>query len=90
MGCPHPDYLLEFLSSRQLAEWWEYYGMEPFGWVADNWRAGLVASTIANVNRGKSRRAFKPTDFMPKPPDDTPPAKKLRDSLKHLVVKNGR
>lgn len=81
---------MESLSSRQMAEWWAYYRIEPFGWDVENWRSGLVASTIANVNRGKSRRVFKPTDFMPKPPDTTPPAKKLRASLAHLVVKPGR
>lgn len=29
-------------------------------------RAGIIASTIANVNRGKGKKAYKPEDFMPK------------------------
>ena len=29
-------------------------------------RAGIVASTIANANRKKGTKAFKPSDFMPK------------------------
>ena len=32
----------------------------------DYWRSGLVTSMVANVNRGKNQRAFKPDDFMPK------------------------
>ncbi len=28
-------------------------------------RAGIIASIIANVNRGKKTRAFTPKDFMP-------------------------
>lgn len=30
-----------------------------------DFRSALIASTIANVNRGKGRKAFKPKDFMP-------------------------
>jgi len=31
-----------------------------------DYRAGIVASTIANVFRGKEQKPFKPDDFMPK------------------------
>jgi len=30
-----------------------------------DFRAGIVASTVANCNRGKGQKAFKPKDFMP-------------------------
>lgn len=33
--------------------------------------AGIIAATIANVNRSKSQKAFKPEDFMPKYDDAT-------------------
>jgi hypothetical protein len=29
-------------------------------------RSGVIASIIANVNRGKDQKAFSPHDFMPK------------------------
>ena len=29
-------------------------------------RAGIISATIANVNRGKGKKAYKPEDFMPK------------------------
>ena len=41
------------------------YRMEPFGEERADLRAGIIASTIANVNRGKKGRLSKPTDFMP-------------------------
>ena len=45
-----------------------YFSMEPFGEYSDYWRTGQIAATIANVNRPKSHRAYKPEDFMPPEP----------------------
>lgn len=58
--------LLARVSSHELSEWLEYYKLEPFGQERDNLHAGLVASTIANVNRDADRQAepYKPRDFM--------------------------
>lgn len=42
----------------------EYYALEPFGAERDNLHAALIASTIANVHRGKNQKAFKAEDFM--------------------------
>ncbi len=41
--------------------------LEPFGGLADDWRAGQIAATVANVNRNPERtpQAFEPADFMP-------------------------
>ena len=41
-------------------------GMEPQGEERADLRAGIVASTVANTNRGKGKKAFEPVDFMPK------------------------
>ena len=62
------------MSSAEFAEWQAYDRLEPFGpWRADL-NAGIVASTIANVNRGKNRKAYAPKDFMPDwDPPDAPP-----------------
>ena len=52
------------ISSQEFTEWMAFARLHPFGeWRADL-RAGIVASTIANVNRGKGK-AYKPSDFMP-------------------------
>lgn len=60
------------LDSRQIAEWMAYYSIEPFGEHAAFWRAGQIAATIANANRTKRTRAYKPEDFMPSEPKTTP------------------
>lgn len=54
------------MSARRFAEWRAYCHVEPFGPPAEFWRAGLIASTIRNVNRAKSTDPVsKPEDFMP-------------------------
>ena len=58
--------LLARISSRELAEWMQYYELEPFGEERADLRAAIVATTIANSNRRKGKRAFKPADFMPR------------------------
>lgn len=57
--------MLSRMDSRELAEWAAYYSIEPFGEERDDLRAGIVASVIANVNRGKSSKVYEPQDFMP-------------------------
>ena len=53
-------------SSRDLSRWQIYFSTEPFSWERTDLGFGIVASTVANANRAKSSRAFKPSDFMPK------------------------
>lgn len=48
-----------------MADWLAYAEIEPFGDFRADVRAGIVASTIANVHRGKGQRAFGAADFMP-------------------------
>ena len=48
-----------------MTEWQIYEAIEPFGEQRADLRAGIIASTIANVNRGKGQKAFTATDFMP-------------------------
>jgi hypothetical protein len=51
------------LSNAELAEWVAYYDVNPWDeWRADL-RAGIVASTLANVHSSKKGK-FKPRDFM--------------------------
>lgn len=59
--------LLNRISSRELAEWQAYDQIDPIGEARADLRAGIVASTVANVNRDpkKRTRPYKPADFMP-------------------------
>lgn len=62
---------LRNVSSRELSEWAAFYGMEPFGDRKADYRAGMVAATIANVNRAPNREPFKPDDFFPERQNET-------------------
>jgi len=65
MGIPDVDGMLEEMTPTQLVEWMVYESLEPFGDVRADLRAGIVASTIANVHRDPKRtRSYKPSDFI--------------------------
>jgi len=57
--------MLSEITSRQFAEWLAYSRIEPWGEERDDLRMGIVASTIANVNRSKNQKLFTPDQFMP-------------------------
>ena len=52
------------MSSRELTEWMAFDLVEPFGDRRGDIQAAVVASTIANVNRGKSTRPYEVQDFI--------------------------
>lgn len=58
--------LLARTTQREREEWAAYFDVEPWGEDRADLRMGIVASLIANVNRGRNRPPFKPADFMPK------------------------
>lgn len=63
-GVP-PRELLRRLTARELAEYEELYRIDPWGPARADLAAGIVASTIANVNRDPKRgEPFRPSDFM--------------------------
>ena len=50
---------------QEFLDWVDYEKIEPFGEERADLRAGIIASTYANIHRGKGK-AFVPSDFMPK------------------------
>ncbi len=52
------------LNGVQLAEYMAYDQIEPFGEQRADMRSASVCVTLANINRGKGKRAFKLGDFM--------------------------
>lgn len=46
-------------------EWQAFYRMEPWGTEPADKRAAIVASTIANIHRGRGKPAYKLDHFMP-------------------------
>ena len=57
--------MLQDLTSKQVSEWMAYYNIEPWGEGQGFYQAGIIASLIANVNRKKGAKPFKPKDFIP-------------------------
>jgi hypothetical protein len=85
LGYAHPDYLIKYLTSRQIAEWMAYFQLEPFGPHAEELRLGIIGSIIANVfGGGKGSKKFIPTDFTVslKPEIKQGPETGLADKLK--------
>jgi hypothetical protein len=66
LGRVDVDGMLGELSVPQFLEWQLYSAVHPFGEERADLRAGIIASVIANANRGKRTQAYKPADFMPK------------------------
>ena len=59
--------MLRVLSSRQIEEWSAAYRLDPWGEQPAYWRAGVVASTLANIYKKKGSRPMTPGDFFPAP-----------------------
>ena len=46
--------MLENMTGEQLSGWLAYYNLESFGFDIENYRAGIIASSVLNSVRGKS------------------------------------
>lgn len=62
-----PRELLAAVTSADIVEMIAYANLEPFGALADDFRAGQLCATLANVHRDPKARAHAWTaaDFMP-------------------------
>ena len=58
--------LRQQMSSAEFTDWCAYYQLEPWGYDAENWRMGMVCSTVANAAGRK--KPLKPSDFLPRSP----------------------
>lgn len=60
--------MVDAMPYRRFLEWMVVEKVQPFGEAADYFRAGIIASTIANANRDPKKipQPFKPEDFIPK------------------------
>lgn len=56
----------ERLDARELTEWMAFFKLEPWGADVEDWRAALVAATVANTARDRRRAPFRVADFMPR------------------------
>lgn len=76
------------MSARTFAEWQAYYSIQPFGPRAEYWRAALITSMIANVNRKKGQKPFVPEDFMPKLMVEQEPSHLSHEHAANLLRQN--
>lgn len=63
--------LLETIDGRELAEWWCFYKLEPFGPQIQNLNAALTPTILANIHGKKGASIVKPEhiafgEFRPK------------------------
>jgi len=82
LGFPHPDYLLPLLSSKQYADWQEFYRVSPFGDRRADRRAAGIMAMIANRHRGPKERPYKESMFMPFEPEPELSKEELSAKLK--------
>lgn len=87
MGYPHPDILLDELTSEQISEWFAYDQFDPIGTWREDFRHAALCSLITNLIRGifgkKGQTEFtKYTDFMP----EWDPVKRMQVEVKEQTV----
>lgn len=56
------DAMLDRMSARDVAEWQAYATLDPFGEERADFRAAIIACTVASAMGAKR---CKPSDFMP-------------------------
>ncbi len=65
LGVPHPDYLIDMLTSKQLADWMAYASIETFGDQRADLRTAIMAASINNRWLGKHEKPSSPMDYLP-------------------------
>jgi hypothetical protein len=54
------------MSSEEFTTWGAFFQLEPFGFEVENWRMGMVASTVANAAGPKRNgKSWRVEDFVP-------------------------
>lgn len=54
------------MQASELQEWMVFFGLEPWGSVREDYRAGVITATLVNVNGGKKGgKPAQASDFFP-------------------------
>jgi hypothetical protein len=77
--------LRERMDAEEFVCWQAFDRLEPLGADADDYRAGLVAATLINVNRRRGAPPVRPFDLFPWRAEPTLP--KLTKSAFILALK---
>ena len=66
MGIASPREFYSRVTSSEVTDWMAFLKTDgPPGGKRLDLAAGIIAATVANVNRGKSQKPFSPADFVP-------------------------
>lgn len=57
--------MLAEMTSSELTAWMAFFKLEPFGELRADFREAAHMALVANMNRKKGSKRFKPEDFMP-------------------------
>lgn len=89
LGYASPARMLAEMRPSELGEWAALWSISPWGQQRDDLRAGVIASTVANVHRDPKRRPtpFRPLDFMPF--DERDDRERNRDLSRRLLAALG-
>ena len=78
------------MSSRQIAEWMAFAGLDGMPDVRADFGFGQICATLANVHRREGQDAYRADDFMPalrgaveprEPAQETPPEPEAHSRL---------
>jgi len=58
--------LMHTMTAEEFGLWQYEYRTRPWGEIRNDMMGGIIASTVANVNRGKDTEPFSAYDFIPK------------------------
>jgi hypothetical protein len=64
--------MLAEMDASEILEWRQFYEIEPWGASRDDLRAGIIASTVYNMQRGRGSKHLGPRAFMPDTGQDEP------------------
>ena len=91
LGYPHPDFMEEELTERQIAEWVEVLKRYPIGERRNDYRAAQICYNVVATQADKaSRKKLKFADFIlgEAKEQKTPTPEELRDKLKAWTERN--
>lgn len=81
---------LKRLPASDIDKWLYFFDVEPVGFIADNWRAGIATASLINASQHLSKsNALKPSDIYQDPHEHlltkfATDANKLRNLFKNF------
>ena len=65
MGFIDVEEMLSKISAKKFIRWVAFLNIDPQGERRADLRTGIIASTLANINKKKDTKAYDASDFMP-------------------------